>query len=130
MRSATATLSTSRLRADEMPVRAVWNTPELVVDAPDPFAPPSPRIEKVGTPIELKVDSDIAALNARLLDTIGREAELADQGVGCRIKDAHGSSCHACPVYRDDDSPAAWLCAIGREQERLCTEILARRHGR
>lgn len=109
-----------------MPVRAVWHTPELV-DVEDPFAPT--RIEKVGTPIVLSAEGELAELNAELIDSIEAEARLYDQDVTCRIKDAGGSSCHACPLFRQDGSRLAELCAIGRRQERLCTEILVRKHG-
>jgi hypothetical protein len=107
-------------------VRAVWHTPELVDVDEDPFAP---TIEEVGTPIVLSAEGEEARLREELVTSLAAEGELEEQGVTCKIKDAQASSCHACPLYRSDDSPLARLCAIGREQERLCTLMLVRAHG-
>jgi hypothetical protein len=109
-------------------VRAAWHTQELDVAVDDPFAPASPRVQDVGTPIDLKAD-DAAPLHARLVELLAVEAELDEQGVTCRIKDAHDTSCHACPLYCADGSPKARLCALGREQERICTRIVANHYG-
>ena len=111
-----------------MSVRTAWHTRQLDVASDDPFAPAvTPRIEQVGTPIALA--GELAGKHARLVALVTDEARLEHAGVSCKIKDAHETSCHACPLYRADGSPMAQLCAIGREQERLCTEIVARQHG-
>jgi hypothetical protein len=113
-----------------MSVKARWHQAELVLDYELSFdADPEPkpqRVESAGVPIALR--GDRAELSRALADTIGREGALAEQGVTCAIKDIHDTSCHACPLYREDGSPAALLCAIGREQERLCTEIAVTYH--
>jgi hypothetical protein len=111
-----------------MGVRAVWHT-ELVLDeGGDPFAEPDSRqIEDVGTPIALSTGDE--ALQRALIATLRREGELEAQGVTCAIKEAADTSCHACPLYVADGSPAAQLCAIGREQEQLCTQIVVVNRG-
>src|SRR3954471_24381144 len=113
-----------------MGVRAVWHT-ELVLDeGTDPFAEPEPRrIEDVGTPIALDAVGEEARLQTALIATLSREGALDAQGVRCAIKDAADTSCHACPLYVDDGSLAAQLCAAGREQEQLCTKIVVAHRG-
>jgi hypothetical protein len=106
-------------------VKANWHTPALA-DTGDPFEAPE-RIERVGTPIELRAGRD--ELLAALSRTLAEEGRLADEGTTCAIKTVADASCHACPLYRDDDSPLARLCAIGREQETICTRIAVLRHG-
>lgn len=111
-------------------VRAVWHTELVLDDEADPFAEPEPqRIEDVGTPIVLSADGEEAQLHHRLVTTLTREGELDARGVRCAIKDVKDASCFACPLYRDDGSLHAQLCAIGREQEQLCTTIAVLRHG-
>lgn len=88
------------------------------------------RIEDVGTPIVLGDAGELAEISERLVESIHRENELANAGVTCRVKTIADASCHACPLYRADGSPMAELCAIGREQERLCTLIAVHHHGR
>lgn len=110
-----------------MSVKADWHTPDVALDD-DGWDEPE-RIERVGTPIELNATGDRAELNRELLDTMEREQQLADQGVTCAIKDKRDSSCHACPLFSDDGSPDAELCAIGRRQERLCTQIIVSARG-
>jgi hypothetical protein len=111
-------------------VRAVWHT-ELVLDeAGDPFAEPEPkRIEDAGTPIALNADGERAQLQRALITSVTREGALDAQGVRCAIKNVGDASCHACPLYLEDGSLAAQLCAVGREQERLCTRIAVLQHG-
>src|SRR4051812_49060628 len=100
-----------------MGVRAVWHS-ELKLDdsGEDPFAE---RIEDVGVPIVIGADGDEAKLQRALLSTVNAEGRLAAQGVLCEIKRSPETSCHACPLFRADDSALAALCAIGRQQERL-----------
>lgn len=108
-----------------MPVRAHWHQPELALDSELSFDAPAPepeRVERVGVPV-LLAGGLLAGLNQQLIGTLARESALLEDGVTCAIKDRADTSCHACPLYRDDDSSLAQLCAIGREQERLCTEI-------
>jgi hypothetical protein len=110
-------------------VRADWHTPALEGDGGDPFATPE-RIERVGTPIDLRATDDRAELTTALQQTIAREARLADEGVTCAIKDVADASCHACPLFRADGSAMSRLCALGREQESLSTRIAVTFHGR
>lgn len=103
-----------------MPVRAVWHEPQLGALAP---------VEEIGAPVRPAADGDERELNRKLVASLLAEGELDAQGVGCAIKGTQGTSCHACPLSRDDDSPHGRLCRIGREQERLCTAIAARSKG-
>jgi hypothetical protein len=105
--------------------RASWHT-QLEVDAADPFADGPQRIETVGTPVDL---TDEGTLRRQLTRSLVTEAALEEAGVTCAIKDAKDASCHACPLYRGDDSPEAQLCAIGRLQERLCTKLVVTQRG-
>lgn len=107
-----------------MSVRAVWHTPELAVVEEDIF-----DVTAVGVPIVLAAAGEEATLNEALMRSVAIEAELDEQGVRCRVKDSPESSCYACPLYRADGSPLAQLCAVGREQERASTLLLARRYG-
>jgi hypothetical protein len=107
-------------------VRADWHTPALAAEPGDPFEVPE-RIERVGTPIDLR--DDAYELAAALSRTLHDERQLYDDGVTCKIKDVAHASCHVCPLFRNDGTPMARLCAIGREQERLCTQIAVTRHG-
>lgn len=108
-----------------MPVRARWHSP-VVVDDDDVF---DEQIEDVGTPIVLTAEGEEAELNAALVQSIRAEGELDEHGITCAIKNAQATSCHACPLFRDDGSGKAELCAIGREQERICTLLMVRKHG-
>lgn len=110
-----------------MNTRTRWNGPALAeIDVDAAWGAPT-RVEAVGTPIVLT--GPTAELDRALVRSVEREARLEADGVSCKIKSVGDASCHACPLYRDDDSPMAELCAIGREQERLCTLIAVRRHG-
>lgn len=109
-----------------MAVKTEWFTPGLAVDDDDPFAE---RIENVGTPVIVGAEGEEAKLNRQLIESIHAEGELAVQGVTCAIKAAADTSCHACPLFRADDTAMARLCAIGRTQERVCTLLVARHHG-
>lgn len=113
-----------------MGVRAIWHSELVVADASDPFADTEPtRIEDVGTPITIGAAGDEARLHRELVESLAAEGELDGRGVRCAIKDARDTSCHACPLYLDDGSPAAQLCALGRQQERLCTQITVLHRG-
>lgn len=101
-----------------MPIGATWHT-TLVVPSSDPFDVPA-RIEEVGTPIVLSSDGRQAELREELFDTIAAENRLAeDEGLECKIKDAQGVSCFACPLFDADDA----LCQLGRRQQRILTEL-------
>jgi hypothetical protein len=116
-----------------MSVRAAWHTADLDVGLSDddPFGDGPRRIEDVGTPVPLADAGGVDDLRRRLTRTLVTEGQLAEQGVTCAIKAVNDASCFACPLYREDDSPEAQLCAIGRVQERLCTElVVAQRGGR
>jgi hypothetical protein len=113
-----------------MGVRAVWHSELVLEEGGDPFAVPEQRrIEDVGTPIVLGAEGEQARLQAALIATLGREGELDARGVRCAIKDVANTSCHACPLYRNDGSAEAQLCAVGREQEQICTRIAVLHHG-
>lgn len=113
-----------------MPVRAEWHTELRVPDLEDPLADQPADIRDVGVPIAMSPGSDDAPLKQRLLALVEDEVRLADAGVECRIKNSTDTSCHACPLFRDDGSPEARLCAVGRETERVCTELQVIRFGR
>lgn len=106
-------------------VQARWATPAIDVDIEaDPFAPmPSVgrprRVEDVGIPIDLTDDQP--KLRERLIELCSREGNLYNEGVTCSIKERDDTSCHACPLKPDDDT--ALLCAVGREQEAICTKL-------
>lgn len=105
-----------------MSVKAKWFD-DVLPDAgdDDPFAE---RIEDVGRPIDL---SGEPRLNERLIELVNAESDLFNQGVTCSIKDRSDTACSACPVSRSDDTPLAALCAIGAEEERVCTALAALR---
>lgn len=110
-------------------IRTAWHSGELELAAgDDPFADGPQRIEDVGTPIVLAEDGE-ARLQRQLVRTLTAEARLEERSVTCAIKDAQDTSCFACPLFKNDDSPEAQLCALGRLQERLCTEIVVTRRG-
>lgn len=108
-----------------MSVKAKWFD-DVLPDTgdDDPFAE---RIEDVGQPIDLTGEP---RLNERLIELVNAESELFNQGVTCSIKDRQDTACSACPVSRSDDSPIAKLCAIGAEEERVCTALAALRRVR
>lgn len=121
-----------------MGVRASWPTPELdpavVAELErDPFAPapatgvyvepeavkaPPQPVEQVGTPIDLTGDE--ATLNGRLVELVGEEGSLYNDGIECPIKERHDTSCHACPISGEFGR----LCEVGREQEAVCTKLV------
>lgn len=111
-----------------MSTRANWHTAELDLDDPlggdDPFAMP---IEEVGDPIDLRDRG--ARLQLRLRELCKKEGNLDRNGVTCPIKDRPDTSCLACPISEaaDDTSTRGPLCRIGREQERVCTELAVER---
>lgn len=111
-----------------MTARASWHSPVEVDHSDDPFAEPQ-RIEDVGVPIVLDAADGEAKLHRQLARSLTAEGELEARGVTCAVKNARDTSCHACPLYRADDSLEAALCAVGRLQERLCTEIAVSQHG-
>lgn len=104
-------------------VQAVWHTP--VVDLPgledDPFAEGAPaNIEDVGVAICL--DGDEAELSEELVRLVERESRLFEQGVECAIKDRSDTSCYACPLFEVDPAITR-LCRLGRDQERVTTQL-------
>jgi hypothetical protein len=101
--------------------KANWHIqPAVVDDAPDPFSMP---IEEVGERIDLGDPEN--RLNIRLRELVRREGTLYRMDVTCPIKDDEGSSCHACPMSRAhvSEEALAHLCRLGREQERVLTEL-------
>lgn len=106
-----------------MATKANWHTDELAELAEwseDPFEQP---IEEVGTPIDLG-DSQ-ARLNVELVELLRRETNLDRVGITCAIKDRADTTCHACPVSEASRNvkPLGALCRLGREQERVLTEL-------
>lgn len=84
----------------------------------------------MGQPIDLDAEGGAARLNERLVVLIHEEGELYAADVRCAIKEQDDTSCHACPIYTDDAlDPRSALCAVGREQERICTALAAARTG-
>lgn len=110
-----------------MTVRRVSWHADLEVDNDDPFADGPQRIEEVGTPVDLAETG--RSLRRQLTRSLAAEAQLEEAGVTCAVKNVKDTSCFACPLYRKDDSPDAQLCAIGRLQERLCTELVVTQRG-
>lgn len=105
-----------------MTARANWFVAQVDTadDPDDPWAMP---IEEVGKRIDLR--DPRATLELRVGELLRREGNLFDHGITCAIKDKPDTCCHACPVSRahDPNDPLAALCRIGREQERVCTEL-------
>jgi hypothetical protein len=103
-------------------VKANWHVQRIegLDDEPDPFSAP---IEEIGERIDLRDPK--AALEVRLRELLGREANLFGGGLTCPIKDRPDSTCHACPVSKAHDTSVALsaLCRIGREQETVLTEL-------
>lgn len=115
-----------------MGIATNWHSELVVRDESDPFDEPlgeRRRIENVGTPIAVGAEGEPARLHAELVQTLMAEGQLDAEGVTCAIKDARDTSCHACPLFLADGSPAAELCAIGRRQEALCTQIAVLHRG-
>jgi hypothetical protein len=107
--------------------RANWHTLDLEAlvreeGELDPFSAP---VEELGERIDLGSPSD--RLQIRLGQLLEREAALWNQGVTCPIKDKADTACCACPVSRhaDFDEPLGMLCRIGRDEEKVCTELAA-----
>lgn len=84
----------------------------------------------MGQPIDLDAEGGEARLNERLVVLIQEEGELYAADVRCAIKERDDTSCHACPLYTDDAlETRSALCAVGREQERICTALAAQAAG-
>lgn len=90
----------------------------------DPF---EVEVPAVGVPIRL--DGPRASLDRELVELVRAEARLFEAGVECRIKNRKDTCCTACPIAGEDPAIAE-LCRVGRAQERVCTTLVARRHGR
>jgi hypothetical protein len=91
-------------------------------DEPDPFAVP---IEEVGKRIDL---SDARGLlELRIVELVMREGICEQQGITCALKLHSDTCCHACPVSQahNSEDPLSILCRIGREQEKVLTEMAA-----
>lgn len=110
-----------------MATKANWHTAELAELAEwdeDPFEQP---IEEVGEVIDL--GSGEARLHVELAELIRGEGNLDRVGITCAIKDRADTTCHACPVSEAArrDKPLGVLCRLGREQERVLTELAVHR---
>lgn len=98
--------------------RANWYTD---VDPDGPALGEQSEIERVGKPIDL---SGAPALNQRLIELVNMEGVLHARGVRCAIKDRDDTTCSACPVAAEGSTdPLYPLCALGRNQERVSTEL-------
>lgn len=110
-----------------MSARADWHTLDLaaLVREEGEFDPFSAPVEELGERIDLSSPSD--RLQVRLSQLLEREGALWNQGVTCPIKDRPDTSCNACPVsqHADFEQPLGMLCRIGRDQEKVCTELAA-----
>lgn len=115
-----------------MSVQAQWGTVQVEFDNSDPFGEETPieravHVPSVGLPID--VNAPVATLEARLAESLRFEAQLADRGALCDIKQHEWSTCFACPLYEGDgDGDAAKLCRLGREQDTILTLLAVRRH--
>src|SRR4051812_6625789 len=106
-----------------MAVKANWPAPPVEVDTSDPFADAPARIEDVGVPVDLRDDDELFDLLKELLD---EEQRLYNAGVVCPVKDKADTSCHACPIA----GRYGELCAVGRRQEKVLTEMAVLQLGR
>jgi hypothetical protein len=107
--------------------RADWHTLDLeaLVREEGEFDPFSAPVEELGERIELDNPKD--RLQLRLSQLLEREGALWNRGVTCPIKDMPDTSCSACPVSRhtDFDDRLGMLCRVGRDEEKVCTELAA-----
>lgn len=101
-----------------MSVRAKWPAPPVEIDTSDPFDALPARIEDVGVEIDLRDEGDV--LFRRLGELVADEARLHNAGVSCPIKQKSDVSCSACPIA----GRFGELCAVGREQESVCTRMV------
>ncbi len=106
-----------------MSVKARWHQVEVEVDRSDPFADTPPRVEEVGKVIHV---TDPPTLNLQLIDLVRREGDLFNAGVTCQIRDTDGTCCSACPVVQSEGDLAP-LCHVGKQQERVLTQLAASR---
>lgn len=107
-----------------MSARANWHVEAVagLDDELDPFAAP---VEEVGTRIDL---SDARGLlQIRLVELITREGRCEEQNITCELKLRNDTCCHACPVSQahNSEEPMSILCRVGREQEKVMTEMAA-----
>lgn len=105
-----------------MATRANWHTADLadIDEEVDPFSVP---IEEVGQVIDLR--GQTGRLEARLATLLDQETNLLNCGIQCEIKDRENTCCHACPISKAglSDDPLSALCRLGREQERVVTDL-------
>jgi hypothetical protein len=106
--------------------RANWHTADLadINEEVDPFSVP---IEEVGLRIDLR--DEAGRLQARLATLLDQETNLLHCGIRCAIKDRENTCCHACPISKAglSDDPLSALCRLGREQERVVTDLAVQR---
>jgi hypothetical protein len=112
-----------------MTTRARWRTPGTEIPGGDLLdgVPPPSTPASVGVPIGLRGKSDEEEM-AEITGLMNREDELASAGVTCRIKDSYDSCCLACPLsqHTNPQDTLSALCRLGREQDRVLTESVAR----
>lgn len=106
-----------------MAIQARWAHQAIAVPDDDDGDPFRHRVEEVGVPLELTERS--AELNLRIAELVTYEGALYNAGLHCSLKDRPDTCCNACPVsaHADPSAPLQPLCALGREQERVVTEM-------
>lgn len=109
-----------------MATRANWHTADLadLQEEVDPFSVP---IEEVGQRIDLR--DETGRLEARLATLLDQETNLLHCGIRCDVKDRENTCCHACSISKAglSDDPISVLCRLGREQERVITDLAVHR---
>lgn len=105
-------------------VKARWHAPVFEVDQSDPFGDDDEQA------VPLDLDGKQALLNRRLVELLEEESHLFDIGVTCDVRGLPGVSCAVCPISQGNGlGPAAALCRVGAEQERVVTAIAVGRVG-
>lgn len=108
-----------------MSTRANWFLGDLEVPS-DPLVPSDVMVQ--GQLIDLQ-DSE-PKLRKELHDLFQREKRLYDVDVRCAIREQPHTCCMACPVFSADESkPLSALCRIGRDSERVVTQLAVALHG-
>lgn len=117
----------ARVRALDLTVttRANWFLGDLEV-ASEELIPSGVMVQ--GQLIDLR-DSE-PKLRQELHDLFQREKRLFDVGVTCAVRDQPHTCCMACPMFSADESkPLSALCRVGRDSERVVTQLAVALHG-
>lgn len=106
--------------------RANWHLADLTLPEGDPMQEIS-QLKSKATVIDL--ERGRAEIFEELKVTLRREGEYAAAGVTCSLKAVQGgeyNACDGCRFFTDDtDDARAFLCVLGRCQNRLVDELHA-----